>query len=102
MSYISPDLWLGSQTPTFSEILEIRRINALKSGVSVDSLCCTLPVNLNVGDLISTVQGLGSDSYISSHTLQISLTSSIQGLGSAGYVSSLSLASTIQGLGSSS
>ena len=50
-----------------------------------------------VGNLVSTVQGLGSARYVSS----LSLVSTVRGLGSSGYVSSLSLVSTVQGLGSS-
>jgi hypothetical protein len=48
--------------------------------------------------LVSTVQGLGTGSYVSS----LSLVSTVQGLGTASYMSSASLVSTVQGLGSSS
>ena len=50
--------------------------------------------------ITSTVAGLGSI-YISSGSLQSSLTSTVAGLGSIGYVSTLSLQSTVAGLGSS-
>jgi len=50
--------------------------------------------------ITSTVIGLGSI-YISSGSLRSSLTSTVAGLGSIGYVSTLSLQSTVEGLGSS-
>ena len=59
-------------------------------------------VDLTIGDLTSSIEGLGSSGYVSSFTL----TSTIEGLGSSGYISSIStfnetFASTVQGLGSS-
>jgi len=53
-------------------------------------------VLISLNHTVSTVQGLGSSSYVSSS----SLASTVQGLGSLSYVSSSSLASTVQGLGS--
>jgi len=50
--------------------------------------------------ITSTVAGLGSI-YISSGSLQSSLTSTVAGLGSILYISTLSLQSTVAGLGSS-
>lgn len=50
--------------------------------------------------ITSTVIGLGSI-YISSGSLRSSLTSTVAGLGSIGYISTLSLQSTVEGLGSS-
>jgi hypothetical protein len=49
----------------------------------------------NTNNIVSTVEGLGTASYLSSG----SLVSTVQGLGSATYISSPSLASTVQGLG---
>ena len=76
---------------------------------------------ITLGNLTSSIQGLGSSSYISTQSLvstvqglgtnsQTSLVSSIQGLGSAGYISTQTgggitlgnLTSSIQGIGSSS
>jgi hypothetical protein len=54
-----------SQTPTFSEVLEIRRINALSQGARVNSLCSYIPGNVNTYELISTVRGLGTIGYSS-------------------------------------
>jgi hypothetical protein len=53
---------------------------------------------VTASNVTSTVQGLGSSSYVSS----LHLVSTVQGLGSSSFVSSLHLVSTVQGLGSSS
>ena len=52
----------------------------------------------NTNNIASTVQGLGTGSYVSS----ASLLSTVQGLGTANYLSSGSLVSTVQGLGTAS
>jgi hypothetical protein len=52
---------------------------------------------ISTQSLISSIAGLGSVSYISSSQI----VSTIQGLGSSGYVSSSQILSTVQGLGSS-
>jgi hypothetical protein len=49
----------------------------------------------NTNNIVSTVQGLGTATYISSP----SLASTVRGLGTATYISSPSLVSTVQGLG---
>ena len=83
-------------------------------GINCNSPSYTLDVNgsinasgtinargfVNSDNLVSTVQGLGTTSYIST----TSLVSTVQGLGTAGYMSSVKneLASTVQGLGTSS
>ena len=49
----------------------------------------------NTNNIVSTVQGLGTATYVST----TSLVSTVQGLGTATYVSTSSLVSTVQGLG---
>jgi hypothetical protein len=62
-----------------------------------------LPTAITSANLVSTVVGLGTIGYISTATggglTQSDLTSSITGLGTVGYISSLSLTSTVTGLG---
>ena len=52
----------------------------------------------NTNNIVSTVQGLGTATYVST----ASLVSTVQGLGTATYVSTASLVSTVQGLGTAS
>jgi len=62
-----------------------------------------LPTGITIGNLVSTVVGLGTVGYISTATGGISqsnLTSTIIGLGTFNYISSSQLISTVTGLGS--
>ena len=77
------------------------QINGLTGNTITDGLGGTYISTLSLqSSITSTVAGLGSI-YISSGALRSSLTSTVAGLGSIGYVSTLSLQSTVEGLGSS-
>ena len=82
---------------TYMNSIYVLNLSAAVITVGLSTLSTAVGTVAN-SNLLSTVQGLGTASYVSSP----SLTSSIQGLGVTGYVSSLSLVSTVAGLGKSS
>ena len=83
--------WIGINCNAPSYTLDVYGSINVRSNIYIDGNF--LPTTNNT---ISTVQGLGSSSYIS--TTQ--LISTVQGLGSSSYVSTSQLVSTVQGLGS--
>jgi hypothetical protein len=57
---------------------------------------------INGLDLVSTVEGLGSSSYLSSYStavFELDMVSSIEGLGSVGYISTLSNVNMVSSIG---
>jgi len=74
------------------------------SGGTVWTPLLASQLTVNPTQLISTVNGLGTAGFVSTPTLNYSLTSTVTGLGSSGYISTATMMSTIrssiQGLGS--
>ena len=104
-------VWPINGNPPSTVIQAFTVTSNARVGINCNSPSYTLDVNgsinasgtinargfVNSDNLTSTVQGLGTVSYVST----ASLISTVQGLGSSTYVSSASLVSTVQGLGSS-
>ena len=104
-------IWLSNENPPSTIIEALSVVPSGFVGINCNAPAYTLDVNgsinvsgsiisggsLNItpNNIVSTVQGLGTASYVSS----ASLVSTVQGLGTASYVSSASLVSTVQGIG---
>ena len=88
-------LTMASSFGTVSYLSSLFVMNLSAPVVTIGLSTLSTNVALANSNLVSSVQGLGTASYVSSP----SLTSSIEGLGSVYYVSSLSLVSTVAGLG---